>query len=89
MCDKKGRNAKANTGFYKTTLEENIFAKNTLIRSAKAEMKLPKAERVADIGFLLHLDDIRNNRRYKIPTENYSINQDMRYDEADLKKCKN
>lgn len=89
VCDKKGRNAKANTGFYKTTLEENIFAKNTLIRSAKAEMKLPKAERVADIGFLLHLDDIRNNRRYKIPTENYSINQDMRYDETDLKKCKN
>ncbi len=89
VCDKKGRNAKANTGFYKTTLEENIFAKNVHIRSAKSEMNRSKEERGADIGFLLHLNDIRNNRRYTLPAENYSIMQDLRYEEADLKKCKN
>ena len=55
VCDKNGRNAKANTGFYKTTLEENIFAKNVHIRSAKSEMKRSKDERGADIGFLLHV----------------------------------
>ncbi|CDE87960.1 TPA: hypothetical protein CPT81_03935 [Candidatus Gastranaerophilales bacterium HUM_20] len=87
-CDKTGRNSRANTGFYKTTMEENIFAKGVKINSPEEELKFPRNERSADILFLIHLKQMRKNERYKLPTENYTLKQDFMYEEHDLKNCK-
>lgn len=86
--DKNGIRSPKNNGFYKTTLEENLFPKGAVIKSLMKELQTPHKERNASISFLEHLGLIRRNNRYKAPTDNYSINQDRIYAEADLKNCK-
>ena len=86
--DKNGIRSPKNNGFYKTTLEENLFPKGAVIKSLMKELQTPHKERNASISFLEHSGLIRRNNRYKAPTDNYSINQDRIYAEADLKNCK-
>lgn len=87
-CDKDGRASSSNNGFYKTSLEKNLFAKGAKIQSPEAEMKIPPKDRNASIDFLLHLDALRHKDRYKQPTKDYTRKQNMIYREADLKNCK-
>ena len=86
--DKDGTKSSKNNGFFKTTVEENLFPKGAIIKSLMKELQTPHKERNASISFLQHLGLIRRNNRYKIPTANYSVKQDLIYEEVDLKKCK-
>lgn len=86
--DKNGIRSAKNNGFYKITLEENLFPKGSIIKSYEKELQTPLKERNASISFLQHLGLIRRNNKYKAPTDNYSIKQDCLYQEADLKNCK-
>lgn len=86
--DKDGTKSSKNNGFFKTTVEENLFPKGAIIKSLMKELQIPLKERNASISFLQHLDIIRKNNRYKVPTDNYSIKQDRIYAEVDLKNCK-
>lgn len=87
--DKNGRSASSNNGFYKTTLEENIFPKGSIIKSYEKELKTPYKERNARLSFLSHLNIIRRQSRYKVPTIDYTMKQDAMYENVDLKNCKN
>ena len=86
--DKDGTRSFKNKGFFKTSVEENLFPKGAIIKSLIKELQTPHKERNASISFLEHLGLIRRNNRYKIPTANYSIKQDLIYNKADLKNCK-
>lgn len=81
-CDVKGRASKENNGFFKTSLEENIFAKGQVINSPEKEMRKGKSEKCADVSFLLHLRTIRQNKRYCLPDKNYNFMQDVVYEAA-------
>ncbi len=88
VCDKNGRASSENNGFQKTVQEENIFPKGKIIRSYSAERKLPAKYRNVALSFLSHMEDLRNNKRFMVPRDNYSFRQDDIYELADLKKCK-
>lgn len=86
--DKNGRGASSNNGFYKMTAEENLYPKGSIIRSFEQEQQIPYKDRNASLSFLSHLNTIRKKHRYKIPTKNYTVEQDFRYADVDLKNCK-
>lgn len=71
-CNVRGRASKQNNGFFKTSAEEFVMQKGVSISSQNTALKL-------------HLKKIRDNERYYLPDKNYTMKDDIRYEEADAK----
>lgn len=71
-CNVRGRASKQNNGFFKTSVEEYIMQKGDYLNSRNTALQH-------------NLKKIRENERYYLPEKNYTMKDDIMYEEADAK----
>lgn len=72
-CNVRGRASKQNNGFFKTSVEEYVMHKGDNVNSQNTALQL-------------NLKKIRENERNYLPDKNYTMKDDIMYEEADAKR---